>query len=273
VQPGTRSTPLFPPPHPLDAARLRHQRGREGLKKLETVLNEFAALHEGRYGPEILPHAYLDADTGNWAPFPDFTAAPLTAVFETSEMLYNLKVALDYATYALFKQALTQGRIAPAMFKSSRDFDRLEKAVQFPIMDTPQQLRAWRSKHWQWLQREGRAVLRSAQPYKRPLMRYLGDSYHNLDKHRDLQPFIVKVDLSRATLQDTGATTSREGLRWENIPVYGLNTEGIPPNRPVSVYVNGSVSVLLQDGSPVIETLQVLETEVAALIDALALAF
>ena len=273
VQSAQPPTPLFPPPHPLDAARLRHQRSREGLKRLEAALDDFSGLHEGRYGPETLPLAYLDADTENWLPLPDFTAAPIAAVFEASEMLYNLKVALDYALYALFKDALAKGRFTPAMCKSSRHFAKLEERVQFPIVSSPEKLRPWRSEHWQWLRKEERTLIRRSQPYHRPLMAYLGYGYHNLDKHRDLQPFIVEVDLSRASFRDIDAVTDPPCLRWQNIPVYGFNTEGLPSNRPVAMYANGSVSVLLQDRAPVVETLQVLETEIASLISDLSAAF
>ncbi len=251
-------TPARPPSRqPLDAARLRHERGRECLRNVEAALDAFAVLHDRGSPIHGQALAYQDAVTGEWLPLPWYATAPLEVTFGMSEMLYNLKVSLDYVTYALFKQALSAGRI------SRRDFDRLEKGVQFPIMDTPQQLRAWRSKHWQWLQREERAIIRRAQPYRRPLMRFLGDSYHNLDKHRDLQTLVVEVDLSRAIFRDTRAITASSDLE----------AEPLPAGRPVAVYVHGSVEVLLPDRTPLVETLKVLESEVAALIYASSLAF
>jgi hypothetical protein len=93
-------------------------------------------------------------------------------------------------------------------------------------------------------------------------MHLLGDLYHNLDKHRDLQRIAAYVDLGAATIRPI------EGLRS------GEADEAEPwAERPVAMYVGGAVEVTLQDGSPVVETLQVLESEIAALIDAFSVAF
>lgn len=172
-------------------------------------------------------------------------------------MLYNLKVALDYCVYALFKQALSAERI------TRREFDRLEKSVQFPIMDTPKKLRAWREKHWHWLRPDERAVIRRAQPYRRKSMHFLGDGYHNLDKHRDLQPLVLDVDLTGARFREIPE------LRTED----DVQAEPGTMSRPVAVYVNGAIEIRFSDRSPLIETLEVLESEVRALIDAFGLAF
>jgi hypothetical protein len=207
--------------------------------------------------------AYSDPNTNEWVPLPWYAAAPLAVVFEMSEMVYHLKVALDYTTYALFKQALHDGRISPRLFKSQRDFDRLEKSVQFPIMDTPQKFKTWCQKHRQWLRLRERTAIEGAQPYKRRFMRYLGDGYHNLDKHRDIQTLTVEIDLSSATFRDTGATTAGGDLQ----------TEGVPPDRPAAVYGKGAAEIFLDGRTPLVQTLQVLQSEVGALIDALSLAF
>jgi hypothetical protein len=268
-------TTTFPPEaHPLDAARLRHQRGLEGLVNVQNIIEAFARLHRGEFR-EDPPLAYLDADTNNWIPLPFYRRPPLKLVFEVSEMVYNLKVALDYSTYALFEKALEEGRIAPSMFESDAEFSRFERSVQFPIMDTPEKFSAWARKHRQWLCPTERAVFKAAQPYRRQLIRFLGDDYHNLDKHRGIQEFSVEVDLSSAVLRKTEAfTTAEHVLEWEGIPVYGFETkESFPPNRPVSVYARGSVEIFLPGRLPVVPTLKVLESEVGSLIDALSLAF
>jgi hypothetical protein len=202
-------------------------------------------------------YAYQDTDTGEWVPMPWYRTPPLEVTFEMSEMVYNLKVSLDYVTYALFKQALSAGRI------TRREFDRLEKRVDFPIMDKPKKFASWCSKHRKWLRKTECTVFEGAQPYRRRVMRYLGDSYHNLDKHRDFQPLIVEVDLSRAEFRDVGLTTADDDFQ----------TESLPAGTPVHMYACGSVEIFLDGRTPLVETLQVLQTEVGSLIDAFSLAF
>jgi hypothetical protein len=243
--------------HPLDAARRRHQRSGECLVNAHDAVREFETLHRGHSAEHGQPLAYQDADSGNWLPLSWYASAPTALTFAISEMLYNLKVSLDYVMYALAKQALADGRL------SRRQFGALEKAVQFPLMDSPKKLRSWRKTHWDWLRPGERALIRSAQPYRRTFMRLLGDSYHNLDKHRDLQPLVVDVDLTGAFIRDIHATTAGGHLE----------AEGVPAGQPVGVYVNGAVRVAFSDGSLVIPTLKVLESEVGALQDAFALAF
>lgn len=253
-----RPTLPWESPHPLDAARLRHQRGGECFENVKTALDKFASTHADGWLSATGPaYAYQDTDTGEWTPLIWYRTAPLEVTFEMSEMLYNLKVSLDYATYALFNQALRKGRISQA------DFDALERFVQFPIMDSPKKLQAWRAKPRKWLRKEEWTVLELAQPYRRPFMRYLGDGYHNLDKHRDLQPLVVDVDLSGACFQDVGLTTAGDDFK----------TESVPAGTPVYMYAHGSIEVFLDGRTPLVETLQVLQSEVGSLIDAFGLAF
>ena len=250
-------------PHPLDAARLRHERSQECLREVEAAWLDFVVLHDRGSPVHGNALAYQDEDSGQWIPLPWYATAPLKVTFATSEMLYNLKVALDYATYALFKQALAQGVIAPAMFKSRRDLARLEKGVQFPIMDTPEKAQAWRREKGSWLGEPEWTVIERAQPYRRPTMHLLGDGYHNLDKHRDLQPLRVEVDLSRANFRRAALTTLGDDFEAESVPA----------GRPMAVYVRGAVEVFLDGRTPLRETLQVLVEEVGALIDDLSAAF
>jgi hypothetical protein len=239
---------------PLASSYLRHSRSRESLYELYRLIGVFK---EDRAGGVL---AYQDRKTGKFHVFQHVEKSiPLEITLEASEMIYNLRVSLDYAFYALAKQAVADGRL------SESDFVDLEESLYFPIMDCPKKFAKWLAgPKGVWLTQPVSTAIERSQPYKRSFMWRLGRLYHNLDKHRDLQPFIPEYDFSGGTLHEAP---------WED-EAGQMHTEPQPLTvNPMGVYVGASVEVAFEDGTPLIETLELLQSEVCALIDALSLAF
>jgi len=248
--PWRYSSPLD---HPLDSSNLRHSRSLEYLGELYRLVRIFT---EERSRSILV---LQDRQSGEFRSFqPIEKQVPLQIALEASEMIYNLRVALDYAFYALAKQAVADGRLSQA------DFVAIERELYFPIMDTPKKFAGWRKgSKGHWVTKSVCTVLEGAQPYKRPFMRLLGDLYHNLDKHRDIQPFMPKYAFTGGRFIP---------VPWED-ESGALHTEPHPSMEPMGVYQGASVEVALPDGTPVVEALELLQSEVRALIDTLSLAF
>lgn len=231
---------------PLDAARLRHKRSRECLNEAVRLIREFQETAFGRL-------TYQEAEGDPWRPLAHPRFAPLEIPLEVSETLYNLKATLDYAMYALLKEALKRRRLPRYKFL------KVERRIQFPLKDTPKKFDAWKAREGYWLLIKHAALIERAQPYNRPMMRLLGDDYHNLDKHREVQPLVAEYDLS--DLPEVVV------IPWEEARRLDAEVRSGPAN--VGVYRGGSVEVTFEDGSPAVPTLKRLVTDVRTVIDAL----
>jgi hypothetical protein len=232
------------PRYPLDGADLRVARGREHLSDIKDIVARVS-----ERPPIVL--AYGDPSKGTFHPIQPL-APPLQLSIRVGEMLYNLKAALDYILHVFLKNALDHGKIAESRFES------LEGKLQFPIKECEEKLATWRKDWGEWLRKEQFELIEGAQPYGQGTwLRRLGNLYHHLDKHRELQPLQLLAEL--------------EGGRLIPIPISSEvpveEAERLAREKPVGVYQGGSFEVAFSDGAPVVETLEVIQSEVFALIE------
>jgi hypothetical protein len=185
----------------------------------------------------------------------------------------HLRITLDYLVYAL---SILDDR---AFLKCKAN----KRVPQFPIEDTPQMF-SKREKTWlKFLTPTHQAVIESAQPYKgtqwAATIRDLADP----DKHRAIVPVgsLIEGDMkplrvARAQRLDVGASArlgvARPGMMrlghpggQEQASTYLSPTDPFA-SKDVNVQIGITFHVAFEDGSPVIHTLEILESEVSALV-------
>jgi hypothetical protein len=234
------------PLYPLDGADLRAARGREHLLDIRDIVHRFA--HDLRPTGVL---AYGDPVKGTFHAIEPL-APPLQLSIRVGEMLYNLRAALDYILHVFLRNALDHEKIAEERFKT------LEGILQFPIADSEITLAGWRKRKGEWLREEQFALIGAAQPYGRDTwLKRLGSLYYNLDKHRELQPLLLVAELKGGYLIPIPISSE----------VPPEEAERMAREKPVGAYRGGSFEVAFSDGAPIVETLEVIQSEVSALIE------
>lgn len=163
----------------------------------------------------------------------------------------DLRTALEYLVYQL----------------AWLDSGAIQSGTQFPICDTPDAFTAELKKgRLKGLSPTHVEAIESSQPYEYGglWLRQVRE-LSNIDKHRYLHS---------ATSDNWPPVPTIGGaieLRREHKPHRLMNEPGaqLPLTAKLDVQMDISTGVALSDGSPVVETLQVLEAGVRALVDAL----
>jgi len=181
-----------------------------------------------------------------------------------SDVLCSLRPSLDYVIYAL----------------SILDSGAPQEGTQFPICSSPEQFAS--KQGWiQHLSDPHKAAIESLQPYPgRQAVAWLATlrELSNPDKHRHLHTTNGLIMGEFRLIPGTGWAID---VRRQGAAVYGRSTvggTGTPailkaqnpqwPSNEVNVQLGITVGVTFDSGSPVEETLQILESQVRQLIDA-----
>ena len=152
------------------------------------------------------------------------------------EIAYNLVAALDYLVFVLARH----------------DSGIEQERTQFPVHVKKEGFTGRRKTELKGVGDEHVALIEALQPYNGCTWTKRLKDLNNLDKHRKL----VQVGATALRLFSLGTDVAREAAktkRWR--PRAGL------PELPVKVYLGGSLSITLDDGSPVVKSVG--ETEVA----------
>ncbi len=219
--------------HFLDGAFERVKRTEKHLVDLDVEIRAFEEA-QGEFRPQNLNEEQIDAEhaKGGEVPLP----MPSQVSILIGEIAYNLRAALDYLVYAL------------AVLDSGKE----QSSTQFPIEDTPEGFEGRKKQGFlRGLNVAHIAGIERLQPYKGCDWTRLLRSLSNADKHRHLtliiRPKQMVLILGR-TVTQTGPSTFETNVdvkdRW------------------------AKTRVLFTDGSPIVETLQTLKSQVADTLEA-----
>jgi len=190
----------------------------------------------------------------NFDPNPPYRALPPTLPSETfydlrigilvGEMFYNLRCALDYLVFELAKI----------------DSGSPQYETQFLIEDSKEGFeRNLRRGRLKGLNPAHVALIETLQPYKgHEWLRRLRDR-SNQDKHREL-----------VQTGGSGAYYVHSSLEKDLSRCWGYEREAphpVPEQPPVKVKVYISSSITFRDGAPIVETIEEIQSEVAAILD------
>src|SRR5216683_2097283 len=166
----------------------------------------------------------------------------------------QLRAPLDQLIHALFE--LRNGHPPPP-----------KRRLQFPICEKPQDFRSRIKPDLEGLNVADIALIEKAQPYNGG--NWLRDLKLLAEEHKHRKLVHVtstgRVQM-RARIADptdsTGDTIAFSGLTSFKLPVSGVHT-------PKTMYVNTQItgSIVLSDGVPVVDKLEILQAEVTAVID------
>ena len=157
---------------------------------------------------------------------------PLPAILSilVGETIYNLRAALDYLVYEL----------------AILDSGQVKEKTQFPIDDCEKVFRGRRSSYLKGVNEEHVAALKRLQPCDGCQWTRVLRELSNSDKHRHLTITTAPVTVS---------------------PSPG-STEAILAGQPVDVKGDVFVTIVFSNGTPVVETLEQLQSEVVQVLDA-----
>jgi hypothetical protein len=219
--------------HFLDGAFQRVKRTEKHLAELDVDIRAFEEA-QGQFRADNLNEEQIKAEhaKGGEVPLP----MPSQVSILIGEIAYNLRSALDYLVYAL------------AVLDSGVEQDR----TQFPIEDTPERFERRKKQGFlRGLNAAHIADIERLQPYKGCDWTRLLRGLSNPDKHRHLtltiRPKQMVLIIGR-TVTQTGPDTFETNVdvkdRW------------------------AETRVLFPGGSPIVETLQTLKSQVADTLDA-----
>jgi hypothetical protein len=229
------------------------KRAHKDLANLKLTLE---TLREGKYRGSIV----AKSDPANAGQIQYNLPNPLEDVSaDIGVITGQLRAALDQLVHSLFE--LRNGHPPPA-----------ERRTQFPICKSPQDFRSRIKPDLEGLDDADIALIEKAQPYNGG--HWLADLKLLAEEHKHRQ-LVYVTSGSRvqfhASVQEPGQTlligivedpTDTTGL-FHTLPVSGVR---VPKAMNVDTKIAGPVA--FRDGIPVIEKLQVLEAEVAYVVDA-----
>lgn len=241
-------------PHPLDGAVARVARAQRHLDELDIVIYHFRehcerkslAEYEARTR-EMMAGERHEAFRSNYLWYP----VPIDVPILLSEVIHNLRAALDYLVFELAKEdsgveqdgtqfIVEEMKSHPT--DKNRGFDgrkgRLLKGLSPPHLDAVERLQPYNGVQW-----------------TKTLV-----SLSNPDKHRKLTA-VYSPGVSE-TIIEADEPGTFDGRPGKVLPGVGQN------GADVYVEHTNTVDVALDDGRLVMETLKDLQREVAATIDA-----
>lgn len=217
----------------LKGCRARIDRTIEHLRDLESRTNQFRRIHQDHFTPQY------DHKTGKFTLIGSAIELPDVCLVLTGEIIYNLRAALDYLIFEL----------------AWLDSKRRRKNTQFLIEDCEKDF--WGKRDWRLpgLCDRHVAAIALLQPYNgcewTRLIRDLSDK----DKHRELVEIAVGGDII-STIRSVGNPVAATDM-----------STSVPGMVPVNVDLYLAIRITFEDGSPVIETLEVLKTQVTQTIN------
>jgi len=221
--------------HPLDSCRERVRRAEEHLLSLEL---EVASMTEKQANslPFDLdpnsPHAVINVG------HPPETFAGVRSGTLVGEIIYNLRCALDYLVYAL----------------AVLDSGSPQNGTQFPIMDAAKDFASRGKTMLTGIKAAHVDAIEQLQPYKGcNWTRHLRD-LSNMDKHRHIVPGGGKM---MATVHSELATDlSRIHGAFDRVAKHPHT------GKSVRIKVHISAQIVFLDGTPVIQSLNEIKTQV-----------
>lgn len=222
--------------HPLDGCRERARRAEEHFRELERqiaiMIEKQAHTVPFDLDPKP-PHAAVNVG------FPPETFSGIRFGTLVGEIIYNLRCALDYLIYAL----------------AVLDSGSPQKGTQFPIMDVAQDFTGRGETMLKGVNAAHVAAIERLQPYNGCHWTARLRDLSNMDKHRHIVP---GGGIMKATVH-SGLSTDLSRIhgafdRKARHPVTG---------EDVDVKVHVASELLFTDGTPVIETLQEIQTGIA----------
>ena len=221
--------------HELDGAYERTRRARNHLTNLKRRIKAFTQVMRDDVFIERKP-AIIRLPDGTEVAGVLGTATstirpvPLIISILVGETIYNLRAALDYLVYELARH----------------DAERIIDGTQFPIERREEGFKGRRTTWLKGINDEHVTAIERLQPYKGCDWSSLLRDLSNPDKHRHLTAVENPVVIS---------------------PSPG-STEAIIAGQTVDVKDDVSVSIVLGDGTPVVEALQQLQSEITQVLDA-----
>jgi hypothetical protein len=190
----------------------------------------------------IIPQFDRNPPHGLILPLPASTFVTMRVGVLIGEVCYNLRSALDYLVFAL----------------AELDSGIKQKGTQFPIVDTPKDF-AWRVKTWlKGLNSAHVAEIEVLQPYSGCNSAKILADLSNRDKHREF------ADI-RGELLGIGHLPSDPKFSKLNKPIYRTPH---PIVGEMHVKVEFAAQITFADGTPIVETLEIVALFVAETLDA-----
>lgn len=230
--------------HPLDGAFERVKRAGEHLTDLKARIEQwrqaqgnFAILQEHPTIPEKMI-----------AGLTEIVPMSLRVAILVGEICYNLRTSLDYLVFEL------------ALF----DSEQAQNGTQFPIEDKPKGFAFRKKGGWlNGLNSAHIAAVEGLQPYKGCNWTKALRNISNPDKHRQIVAF-----QSNMSLQIAVAGSDPPDAAFHAAP--GIKTRTMHPHlgQEVDVKLNLASEIQLSDGTPIIETLEIIKLKVSETLDA-----
>jgi hypothetical protein len=225
--------------HPLDGARKRVERADKHLKEIVSELEAFTA---AEYDKIIVEHDHV-RNQPNFIETEGPGELPNNIPLAVSDCIHNFRAALDYLIYELARH----------------DSGAIQRGTQFPIADKRPAFRKLAPTYLRGLTPAHINMVEMYQPYKGVNWTKTLRDISNPDKHRHLT--LVRGDRvhSIAVKEMPDSLEGRPGKVFKGV---GRDRSDVYVERNLSVYIAFS------DGVPVIETLEIMKSQVARTIEA-----
>jgi hypothetical protein len=247
--------------HRLDGAYARIDRADKHFKELETIIERFRKTKKDEFFAKrnhtTMPvHRNMKMYMRTIGA--ELTSVPVDAAVVVSDVIHNLRAALDYLIYEL----------------ACENFPNVaHNGTQFIIKDSKADTKSPSGKIIRGFDSESATRLKgllthqisaieNLQPYNRVTWTKTLRDISNPDKHRKLTAIGGDWDASSIIEGVDPGTGGLAGRPGKIIPGIGMN------GADVYVEAEHSVNVQLPDGTPVLETLEILKRKVRATIDA-----
>jgi len=233
--------------HPLDGAYLRLDRAQEHLTELKNIVGVFL-----RDEYEIA-HKTAELNPEPGVPFhfkrPE-SPIPLQIPLLVGETVYNLRACLDYLIYEL----------------AILDSGRRQDGTQFLIEDSPDRFKRRAKSCLKGISSLHAAEIERLQPYNGVNWTKMLRNISNPDKHRHLVLQQHSSGVTAKTSQDPA------DMKIPDAPVTGIWLDSVMEffDGSPSVYMQLHITlfIALDNGLPVIETLEEIQAQVSHTIDA-----
>ncbi len=225
----------------LKQSHLRDARAKEQLTELETVLRHIregildTGFSEDEPSPDQIKRALDKFLRDVWTESPRW-------LLLVSEVVFHLRASLDYIIFVC------------ARVDSGREQD----GTQFPINTKPQYFARNRTGCLKHLTEEHIALVERFQPYRGSNLQLL-NRLSNVDKHRHFIHWSASSAFS-TTRMNLGLHLSQT----QADPILAAIDKGM---RKMGMYMYHGPEVLIDDGTPVCEALQILHSEVCNIVN------
>jgi hypothetical protein len=224
-------------PYALNPSLERVMRAKEHLADLRQRLSHILWQQENAITPQFdpnPPHRLI-------LPLPASTFVTMRVGVLIGETCYNLRSALDYLVFAL----------------AELDSGIKQKGTQFPIVDTPKDF-AWRTKTWlKGLNSAHIAEIEELQPYSGCNAAKILRDLSNRDKHREF------ADI-KGELLGIGHLPSDPKFSKIASPIHRTPH---PIAGEMDVKVEFTAQITFADGTPIVETLEIVALFVAETLE------